>query len=265
MFGFLTYKSFTGRLFAGHRWARIDRQLVAEGFRQATAREIEHTAGIPVLILRMLGTDRGGGVDHVAVGSVGGREARVFRARIRGRGAGRWFDLPAVAVRVPAHLARTIIRPARRGLRPPIAMKRVIFELERFNRSIEVHSVDRFFATAILDPRMMEWLERHLRHTVIELADGWVVAWSNALRGLPVSPLELIESLVGFSDHIPRAIPSLFPRRPGSLKWIHRRTRAGLSAWLDRLSNVPELAGNRNRQMVPPGPRATPSEGSDGR
>ena len=40
------------------------------------------------------------------------------------------MDVPAVAVRVPAHLTRTVIRPVRRGLRPPISMKRVSFELE---------------------------------------------------------------------------------------------------------------------------------------
>jgi len=135
VFGLATYKTLTGRLFAGHRWARIDRQLLTAGFRHATQREVEHTTGIPVLMLspKVLGIDRGGGLDHVTVRSVGAREVRAFRARIRG--AGRWIDVPTVAVRVPAHLARTIIRPARRGLRPPINMKRVFFELESFNRS----------------------------------------------------------------------------------------------------------------------------------
>jgi len=66
----------------------------------------------------------------------------------------------------------------------------------------------------------MEWLGSNLGRTVIEFADGWVVVWSNALRGLPVSPLQLIESLAGFNDHIPRSIPSLFPQRLASGKWI---------------------------------------------
>jgi hypothetical protein len=260
IFGFVAYKTFSGRLFADYRWRRIDRELAAEGFRRATEREIDETAGIPVLILRMLGTDRGGGVDHVAVGSVAGREVRAFRARIRGRGTGRWVDVPIVAVRVPAHLACTIIRPARRGLRPAIAMRRVTFELERFNRSIEVHSIDRFFATAMLDPRMMEWLERHLGRTVIELADGWVVAWSNALRGSPASPLDLIEELAAFSDHIPRSIPSFFPRRHGSQEWIHRGKRAGRPGWLDRMTTVSDAPAGRNRDSEPPRLPAAESE-----
>ena len=244
VFGLATYKTLTGRLFAGHRWARIDRQLSEAGFRQATEQEVEHTAGIPVLLLspKVLGTDRGGGLDHVSIRSVGSREVRVFRARVRG--AGRWIDVPAVGVRVPAHLAPTIIRPARRGLRPPINMKRVFFELESFNRSVEVRSVDRFFASAFLDPRMIEWLGHHLGRTVIELADRWVIVWSNALLGSPVSPLQLIESLAAFNDHIPRSAPSLFPQRPISTVWIHRRKHAGFSGWLDRLSHMSDLPGD---------------------
>jgi hypothetical protein len=38
-------------LFAGHRWTRIDRQLLAAGFREAKEGEVAHTAGIPVLLL----------------------------------------------------------------------------------------------------------------------------------------------------------------------------------------------------------------------
>ena len=242
VFGLATYKSFTGRLFAGQRWGRIDRELVAAGFRHATEREIGHTASIHVQLLSppVLGIDRGGGVDHVTIGSIGGSEVRAFRARIRG--AGRWIDVPAVALRAPAFLAPTLIRPAKRGIRPRIGMERVLFELERFNRSIEVHSVDRFFATAFIDSRVMEWLSQNLRRTVIELADGWAVAWSNALRGFPQSPQELIELLILFNARIPRSIPSLFPQRDLYTRWVHpRKHKAPFSAWLERLTDVSDV------------------------
>src|SRR5439155_4850234 len=107
--GLATYRSFTGRLFAGQRWARIDRELLAAGFRNAGGPVIEDTARIHVQLLSpsVLGVDRGGGIDHVTLGSIGGREVRAFRAQIRG--AGRWIDVPAVGVRVPASMAPTII------------------------------------------------------------------------------------------------------------------------------------------------------------
>jgi hypothetical protein len=126
-------------------------------------------------------------------------------------------------------------------------MKRVLFELERFNRSIEVHSVDRFFATAFIDPRMMEWLNQYLRRMVIELDDGWVVAWSNSLRGSPQSPQQLIELLIGFNAQIPRSIPSFFPRRHGHTKWVHPRKHASLFGWMERATDVSDVPGGRTR------------------
>jgi hypothetical protein len=238
MFGLATYKTFTGRLFAGQRWNRIDKDLHAAGFRDATEREIEATAKIHVQLLapNVLAVDRGGGIDHVALGPIAGREFRSFRARIRG--GGRWIDVPVVAVRVPASFAPTIIRPAKRGMRVQTTMKQVLFEYERFNRSIEVRSDDRYFATALVDARMMEWLSAHLRRTTIELADGWGVAWSTSLIGSPRSPQQLIDLLRRFDEQIPRVIPSLFPRRNRHTEWIHKRKHAGFSRWLERLTDV---------------------------
>jgi hypothetical protein len=122
-------------------------------------------------------------------------------------------------------------------------MKQVTSELERFNRAFEVHSVDPFFTTTLIDPRMMEWLEANLRHTVIELADGWVAAWSNSLRGSAVSPAHLLELLAAFNDRIPRVIPSFFPQRSLGTEWRHRRPHPSLSAWLDRASHGPGSNG----------------------
>jgi hypothetical protein len=170
-------------------------------------------------------------------------ERRAFRARIRGRGIFRWFDVPAVALRVPAHFPNTIVRSAGRGLRPRIQMKRVKFEWEQFNRSVEVHSVDRWFATAMLDPRMMEWLEQNLPNMVIKSLTIGSSPGPMCCVAHPSQPLKLIESLAAFNDHIPRSIPSLFPRGPGSLRWIHRPKVAAGSGGLDRLSEASEKSG----------------------
>jgi hypothetical protein len=101
-------------------------------------------------------------------------------------------------------------------------MKRAWFEHEQFNRSIAVFSVDPFFASAMVDPRMMEWLRANLRRTTIELADHWAVAWNMPHRGLGRGPQELIEILVAFDDRIPRAVPSLFPERHDQVRWQHQ-------------------------------------------
>jgi hypothetical protein len=57
---------------------------------------------------------------------------------------------------------------------------------------------------------MTEWLSRYLGRTVIELADGRVVAWSNALRGSPTSPQQLIELLIHVNTRIPERSPHCF-------------------------------------------------------
>jgi hypothetical protein len=235
--GLATYKTCTGRLFAGNRWNSIDQELAHGGFRPATTAEVDETLRLHVQLLapNVLAVDRGGGIDHVSIGSVADRQVRCFRAKLRG--GRRWIDETVVAVRVPASFKPTMIRSTSRGVGPRRNMKRVRFEHERFNRSIEVSSVDRYFATALVDPRMMEWLRGNLARTTIELADGWVVAWSTSLQGPPRSPSELIELLMEFNARMPRAVPSLFPRSAATTFWRQRKKHASLSSWLDRLSH----------------------------
>jgi hypothetical protein len=236
-FAFATYRTFTGRLFAGSRWDRIDRELRSAGFRKASQAEVDDTLRTHVQLLSpaVLALDRGGGIDHVMIGRVGNREVRSFRARIRG--GRRWNDETALAVRVPASFKATMIRSTSRGIGPRRDMRQVLFEHERFNRSIDVSSVDRYFATALIDARMMEWLRRHLIRTTIELADEWVVAWSSSLQGRSPSPQALIELLLDFNERIPRAAPSLFPPSARRTVWRQRKRHASFSTWLDHLSH----------------------------
>jgi hypothetical protein len=232
-----TYKMATGRLFAGAWWDRVDEDMRHRGFRMATATERTDTSGIPVQLLSptVLRTDRGGSIDHVMVGEVYGHACRSFRARIRG---GRhWHDVPAVAVRVSAGLAPTMIRPGGRGVGPNRKARRLLFELGSFNRSIEVHSTDPFVASALVDARMMEWLRQHLHRTAIEVSGGWAVAWSTSLRGPTRTPSDLLDLLLWFDEKIPRVIPSLFPRPASESRWVHRKHHAGVSALIDRFTN----------------------------
>jgi len=214
------YRAVFAKQISRRRWARAGRHLAASGFRDATPSEIQDTLGLPVQLLApyTLALQRGGGIDHVMVGSVGDQQVRCFNVRIRGGG---WMDVPAVALRLDAAFASTLIRPQRVPIRPRPDMKRAWFEHERFNRSLAVFSVDPFFANALVDPRMMDWLRTNLHRTTIELAGRWVLAWNMPRGRFRRGPLELMDVVSGFAERVPRAVPSLFPRRSDTLRWRH--------------------------------------------
>jgi hypothetical protein len=224
MFAVGLYTALFAKRISGRRWARVNRELGAMGFRDATASEIQDTLGLPVQLLApyMLALQRGGGIDHVRVGQVDGHEVRAFNVRIRGGG---WIDVPAVALRVHASLTQTVIRPSRGPMPPRPDMKRAWFEHEQFNRSVAVFSVDPFFASAMVDPRMMDWLRTNIHQTTIELADHWVVAWDMPHQRFGRGPQELIDFLIGFDERIPRSVPSLFPERLSRMRWHHAEQR----------------------------------------
>jgi hypothetical protein len=119
-------------------------------------------------------------------------------------------------------------------------LKRALFELGSFNRAVDVRSEDTYFASALVDARMIAWLSDNLDRCVIEVADGWAVAWSNSLLGAMRSPTELLDVLQRFAERIPNSVRSLFPRgdRP-EMGWVHSRPRKGVSALIDRISEEP--------------------------
>jgi hypothetical protein len=167
-----------GRWLSDRRWKRIDRSLVAYGFREATPSEVAHTERLPAHILApaILGPQRGGGIDHVRIRAVDGREVRCFNTRVRG---GAWADVPVVAVRVEGSFPPTVVWSARFAVPPRPGMERMRFELEAFNRAFSVYSIDRFFASAVIDARMMEWLLSEGRGLTFELSDRWAIAWGS--------------------------------------------------------------------------------------
>ena len=121
----------------------------------------------------------------------------------------------------------TVIRARSRVELPPRPdMERVRFEHEQFNRSIAVYSTDPFFASAMVDARMMEWLRNNLDGVQLELSDRWAVVWFLPHRGRRLGPQDLLDILSGFDERIPRALPSLFPERRGHVMWRERRGSA---------------------------------------
>jgi hypothetical protein len=217
VFGFR--RAALGSWLTNRRWRHLGDALRSMGFRDAKASEIDETVRLPVHVLlpSVLAVQRGGGIDHVTIGSLGGQEVRAFNVRIRGGG---WYDVPAVALFLPASLAPTLVRPVKNIKIPPRpGMRSVRFESEQFNRSVGVFSSDPFFASAMIDARMMEWLMEASPRAVIELSDRWAVAWALPKTGRHLSPVDLIAILKEFDRHIPRAVPSLFPRSETRLLW----------------------------------------------
>ena len=80
-----------------------------------------------------------------------------------------------------------------------------------------VYAADPRMATAIVDQQMMLWLMSSNPQWDYELADGWLMVMREDLRASP-SQYELqpvLEALLAFREHIPRAANSLFgPQDP---------------------------------------------------
>jgi hypothetical protein len=213
-------RALLGPWLVNRRWRDYRPELSAIEPRDATPPEILETERLPVHVLSpaVLGVKRGGGIDHVAVGAIREQEVRVLNVRVRGGG---WFDVPAVAIHVDAAMAPTMICPVKGRLRlpPRPGMHSILLESEQFNRSFGVFSADAYFATAMLDARMMRWLMERSDRCVIELSDRWAFAWALPRTGKHIHPTHLIEILEEFDEHVPRAVPSLFPKTDRRLLW----------------------------------------------
>lgn len=211
LFGIALLRSLLSPVITRVRWARFEERMKPRGFRKASPSEAGEAARIPIYLLHpvVLAPERGGGVSHVLVGEVFGVQALAFNVTVRGGG---WHDVTVAAVRIDPSCPTTMIRP-RLGpaIRPHPEMQTVRLELERFNRGVTVHSTEPYFATAILDQRMMEWLRSNLGALAVELGGGWAVAWRLRPTGAGGDPGHLLDFLIGFNRSIPRAIPSLFP------------------------------------------------------
>jgi hypothetical protein len=219
-FGFGLQRALFGRWLTNRRWRGYESGLEAQGLKETAAATVQATQRLPVNILlpAVLAAQRGGGIDHLTAGVINDREVRAFNIRVRGGG---WFDIPAVALRLPVAMAPTMIRPTRGRVKipPRPGMHPVHLESERFDRSMAVFSTDTYFATAMLDARMMEWLLQHSQRCVIELSDRWAVAWAFPRTGRYLGPVDLIRVLQEFDAQVPRAVPSIFPQSQPELFW----------------------------------------------
>ena len=116
-----------------------------------------------------------------------------------------WRSCAATRVAMDAPM----LRIERRG--PAIAIDHRLaertFESESFNETWRVRASDGRFAEALVDQRMMAWLQGVDHLDAFEVGGGWAMA-EQADGDLG----ELIGSLEAFVGHIPRVVGSLYLR-----------------------------------------------------
>jgi hypothetical protein len=101
-------------------------------------------------------------------------------------------------------------------LRSVAAMPDILTELEAFNRSFEVRSLDRRFALALLDQRMMGWLLEQLPGTGFEILDGSLMMFRPRIPTSIDDVSRALELLDGFMAHVPRVVGwTPLPGAPG--------------------------------------------------
>lgn len=120
----------------------------------------------------------------------------------------RYFTCAATSV--PAAWPNLSIVPEGIGSRlaASVVGRDIEFELESFNRAFEVRSDDPRFAHALVDARMMRWLEALPPDTGFEISDGTLLCRTPRVPDRDVS--WALETMATFLDRVPPVIASLF-------------------------------------------------------
>jgi hypothetical protein len=89
-----------------------------------------------------------------------------------------------------------------------VGRRDIEFELESFNRGFQVRSDDPRFAHALIDARMMTWLQELPPDTGFEISDGTLLC--RTPRRLDRDVTLALETMATFLERVPPVIESLF-------------------------------------------------------
>jgi hypothetical protein len=152
-------------------------------------------------------------IENTSWGSWRGMEVVVIdywfaRSSDPSRGDHRYFTCASTPV--PAGWPNLSIVPEGFGSRLATSMggRDIEFELESFNRAFEVRSGDPRFAHALVDARMMTWLQELPPDTGFEILDG--VLMCRTSRRLDRDVSWALETMATFLERVPPVIDSLF-------------------------------------------------------
>ena len=118
--------------------------------------------------------------------------------------------LSCAQIAIPGGWPTLVIRPETGLTRlVDIAVPDIAFESEAFNRAFTVRCHDRAFASALVDPRMMEWLQSLGHRWSFEIDGRWILGYRDQV--LPWEIEAVLETVETFIRRIPRAVTSLYP------------------------------------------------------
>ena len=118
--------------------------------------------------------------------------------------------LSCAQIAIPGGWPTLVIRPETGLTRlVDIAVPDIAFESEAFNRAFAVRCHDRAFASALVDPRMMEWLQSLGHRWSFEIDGRWILGYRDQV--LPWEIEAVLETVETFIRRIPRAVTSLYP------------------------------------------------------
>lgn len=118
--------------------------------------------------------------------------------------------LSCAQIAIPGGWPTLVIRPETGLTRlVDIAMPDIAFESEAFNRAYAVRCHERAFASALVDPRMMEWLQSLGHRWSFEIDGRWILGYRDQVRPWEIELV--LETVETFIQKIPRAVTSLYP------------------------------------------------------
>jgi hypothetical protein len=169
-------------------------------------------AGLPFEMFRQRNVE----VRNVAWGTLNGVDIRACDVRYEvngGRDEG-WqrtsWEFAAVADLNANCPELSVVKGAALAAEPE--RPRVLFESYRFNQEVIVVCADRYFATALVDERLMGWFLDHAPADVIFTVSGpHVLATKSGATEDPGLVLQAVWGLAGFIQNVPRVVGSLYP------------------------------------------------------
>jgi len=202
---------------------KYDQQRREEFFRTATklglAYSVDdpfHTDDLPFDLFR-----RGDGrrVDNVMHGTAAGMRVRLFDFEYyetvhnpKGPDTRHYYRFSSALAEVEADCPHLTL--AREGVLSRLAdhlgFRDIEFESEEFNKAWQVKSEDARFASAFVDPRMMEWLLGEGEIAQYEVVGPLLLCSTDRVK--PAEYENLLEVMRRFHEHVPAVVSSLYPR-----------------------------------------------------
>jgi hypothetical protein len=150
-----------------------------------------------------------GEIENVLSGSWHGLEVRAFDHSYSVSEDERRL-LSCAQVAIPGGWPALVIRPETGLTRvADIAVPDIAFESEAFNRAFAVRCQDRAFASALVDSRMMEWLQSLGHRWSFEIDGPWILGYRDQVRPWEIE--SVLETVEMFIRTIPRVVTSLYP------------------------------------------------------